>query len=66
MKIASYKCDSCGSLINDPHEVKMREFTFTRANDGGCYRFIKIVQPKKIHLCDVCFHGLNKIANDSA
>lgn len=65
MKIASYKCDSCGMLIENAHEVKMREFTFTRVNRGGWFQWIKIEEPKKVHLCDTCFHGLNKIADST-
>lgn len=61
MKIASYICDACGAAINNPHSVKMREFSF------GAVRYahgLKMIYKKKVHLCDDCFHGLKAIAQD--
>lgn len=62
MKVASYKCDSCGSAINNPYDIKMKEFTYTRAIHGNCFRWIPFVSSEKIHLCSTCFDNLRNIA----
>ena len=66
MTLKVYECDACKKTIQDPYEVKMKEFYV------GCsfeYRDVfpsKDKRKVKIHLCDDCFKGLNKIAKDKA
>ena len=58
----AYICDSCNEVVENPHDVKMKEFYI------GCSFELSGVYPTpskrqvKIHLCDKCFFGLNKIA----
>lgn len=66
MILKVYECDSCKKIIQNPYEVNMKEFYV------GCSFEIWGVFPSndkrkvKIHLCDDCFNGLNKIAKDKA
>lgn len=60
-----YQCDSCRDIISDPHRVKMREFDLESVFDNGSYFHISCKRRGKIHLCDKCFKGLNKIALDA-
>ena len=66
MTLKVYECDSCKKIIQDPYEVKMKEFYV------GCSFETWGVLPSndkrkvKIHLCDDCFKSLNKIAKDKA
>lgn len=58
-----YQCDSCKKIIDDPFTVKMKEFYL--GVDTDCLSGIAIpVESRrrvKIHLCDECFKGLNRI-----
>ena len=60
-----YKCDSCGRIIDSPYEERMKEFYIS----GSCdYIFIIPHNDKlrvKIHLCNDCFRGLHKIAENA-
>ena len=58
-----YKCDSCGRIIESPHEERMKEF-YIEATCEGFFVFPHNDKRKvKIHLCDDCFGGLQKIAD---
>ena len=59
-----YKCDSCGKTIKNPHEERMKEFYISATCEGI---FVIPYNDKckvKIHLCDSCFRGLHKIAEN--
>ena len=64
MTLKVYECDACKKTIKDPYEVKMKEFY------AGCSFENYGIFPSndkrkvKIHLCDDCFKGLNKITVD--
>jgi len=48
----AYVCDSCGKVITNPYNVRMREY-------------VSIVDGKrkvKVHLCADCFKSLGEIA----
>lgn len=62
MRVGTYRCDSCGLAINDPHSIRMREFSYTGVHTGNCFRKVPFVYAEKIHLCDTCFHSLRDIA----
>lgn len=52
MKIVKiiYKCNGCGIETKKPYESRFREFTKGRG-----------MKKKKIHLCPVCYHSLDKM-----
>ena len=54
----AYICDSCGKTIYNPHREKMREFYVE-------YYRIDMSRKTKIHLCNECYRGLNKIAENA-
>ncbi len=54
----AYICDSCGRTIDNPYTEKMKEFYVEY------YRF-ELKRKRKIHLCNKCYHGLNKIAENA-
>lgn len=57
----TYKCDSCGRVIENPFEEKMKEFYYgVEADVFGVFP-IPWKEKKKIHLCEKCFEGLAKI-----
>ena len=58
----SYVCDSCGVVIKDPYDVKMKEFHYTSEYEHGMSFPIKTKTTRKIHLCDKCFGALKDIA----
>ena len=57
-----YKCDSCGKIIENSYEEKMKEFYISTTID-----FFYISHPDtithevEIHLCKDCFYNLHKI-----
>ena len=56
-----YVCDSCGEMMKNPHDVKMKEFYIGCSFDlDGVYPFFDS-RKVKIHLCDDCYHGLKEI-----
>lgn len=58
----TYQCDSCKRVIENPYELKMKEFLFVcEYTEYGVFPQ-KSKQKTKIHLCDECFNGLSKIA----
>lgn len=63
MKKVVYECDSCGVQVKDPHTLHMKEFILVDRLDRtiGWYRAPGKVR-RKIHLCDLCFNNLHKIA----
>ena len=60
-----YKCDSCGRTIDSPYEERMKEFYIS----GSCDSIFIIPHNDKrrvkIHLCNDCFRGLHKIAENA-
>lgn len=59
----TYKCDACGCMIDDPHDVKMKEFYVgCESTISGHPLPIDVTRKTKIHICDECFKGLNLIA----
>ena len=54
----SYVCDSCNKVINDPHEMNMREFWYSGTHEGWTLIKKEEKTKKKIHLCDACFYNL--------
>ena len=57
----TYKCESCGRVIENPFEEKMKEFYYgVEADVFGVFP-IPWKEKKKIHLCEKCFEGLAKI-----
>ena len=66
MTLKVYECDACKKTIKDPYEVKMKEF-YVGCSFETCGVFPSNDKREvKIHLCDDCFKGLNKIAKDKA
>lgn len=53
-----YKCDSCGRMIDDPYEERVREFYI-----GLDYHSISdpSVREFNMHLCKRCYRGLSEI-----
>ena len=58
----TYKCDSCGEIIADPHNAKMKEFYLGWVAEIGDIHSHPFTKRVKIHLCDKCFHGLRTLA----
>ena len=58
-----YRCDACGCMVEDPHDVEMKEFTFTEEIDEYGLWVLPIRRKVKIHLCSGCFKGLSQIAD---
>ena len=64
MKMKTYQCDSCKRVIENPYKTEMKEFLYV------CDYTVYGVFPKKskrkvkIHLCDKCFKGLSKLAEN--
>ena len=59
-----YQCDSCYKIIENPYIVKMKEF-YVGIDTEYFTRIKTLVKSKrkiKIQLCDVCYKGLNLIA----
>lgn len=56
-----YQCDSCGKVIKDPYTVKMKEFYVGVCFDECGSHPYNTKKRVKIHLCENCFNGLNKI-----
>ena len=60
----TYVCDSCKKIIDDPFEIKMKEFFYVADYDFGTAFPSPFKQTAKIHLCDECFNGLRLIAKE--
>lgn len=58
----TYACDSCKTMIDNPHKVKMKEFYYAVEYDWGLRFPVEAKTKQKIHLCDKCFLGLRTIA----
>lgn len=58
----TYVCDSCKTIINNPYEIKMKEFYYGTEFDFGFAFPIERKIRGKIHLCDKCFSNLKYIA----
>ena len=58
----TYVCDSCQKTISDPYEANMKEFCYTPEYNGGVFYPVPCKHGIRIHLCEECFRGLNKIA----
>lgn len=58
-----YICDSCGKVIDDPYDVRMREFFIDAEYDLSQWWYRPVKHKCRIHLCDGCFKGLNKLAD---
>lgn len=61
-----YECDACKKIIQDPYEVKMKEFYVGCSFETCSVLPSNYIRKVKIHLCDDCFNGLNKIVKDKA
>lgn len=60
-----YKCDSCGKIIENPYEEKMKEFYVGITSDFyPIYHSSTVTHKVKVHLCKDCFYGLHKIAKN--
>lgn len=59
----AYICDACGTVIEDPHSQKMREFKVNASYEYGTVVGNPSVEHKEIHLCDSCFHALYLISD---
>ena len=63
MKI--YACDACGVKIENPYDVRMKEFnTTTFFTDKSVLRQDS-KKKRKIHLCGTCFRNLNKTSENT-
>ena len=62
METVMFTCDACGLEINQPHEVKMKEFDCRFIQEGKVFHWANIFDTRRVHLCDACFHGLSLIA----
>ena len=58
----TYVCDSCKRIIDDPYELRMKEFSYVATYDCGMCLPDKMKCRKKIHLCGKCFESLKYIA----
>ena len=63
MKKVCYYCDACHNEITNPHDVKMKEFTY-KSLKGQIYRLVPGIVKRKIHLCETCFYSLNKLFSE--
>lgn len=59
-----YKCDGCEVMIENPHNVKMKEFYVGTEYDSGMAFPINSTRKVKIHLCEECFKGLKQIGKN--
>ena len=59
-----YQCDSCKQTIENPYDVKMKEFYYSAGYVLGAIIPEESKRKVKIHLCDKCFQGLCTIANN--
>lgn len=53
-----YVCDSCQKIINNPYEVRMKEFFISTEYDYGMVFPVPTKTKRRIHLCDDCFNAL--------
>lgn len=53
-----YKCDSCGVEIENPYDVRMKEFTLCACIDEHGIFPSPWKKKTKVHLCNDCFVGL--------
>lgn len=61
-----YQCDSCGRIIENLHEERMKEFYISASCCDGIFAIPHNDKRRvKIHLCDDCFRGLHKIAENA-
>ena len=58
----AYVCDACGSVLEDPYSVNMKEFYVGCDFDLFVGGPIGATRRVKMHLCEDCFHGLKLIA----
>lgn len=57
-----YKCDACGTIMDDPYKVDMTRFHIVTAIDE-CGVFPENSKMKvKVDLCDKCYKALSTIA----
>ena len=61
-----YECDCCKKVIQNPYELKMKEFYVGCSFEPWGVFPSNDKRKVKINLCDDCFKGLNKIAKDKA
>lgn len=60
--VQTYKCDSCGKIISQPYEEKMKEF-YVGCEFDECGIFPIFSKRKvEIQLCEDCYKGLHLIA----
>lgn len=57
-----YKCDSCEAIIENPHEVRMKEFYVGCCIEYDCVFPTNSTKKVKVHLCDGCYRSLKDIA----
>ena len=57
-----YKCDACEATIENPYDVRMKEFYIGMDFDYGMAFPCGAVRRTKVHLCDDCFKSLKDIA----
>ena len=58
-----YICDSCRTVIDNPFEVRMKEFYIGRDFElEGVFLFPSTCK-RRIHLCDECYKNLRYIGN---
>lgn len=57
-----YQCDSCKKVIDNPYDVRMKEFYVAADYDNGVYFPVDSIRKVKIHMCDECYMRLHLIA----
>ena len=57
----TYKCDACGTVIDNPFVYRMKEFVVeTEIYEYGVFPSFQ-KRKRKVHLCGGCFNGLSFI-----
>ena len=59
-----YQCDSCKQVTDEPRTLDMKEFVWKCSYTEHGVMPEKGKQKIKIHLCERCFKGLSKIAEE--
>lgn len=59
-----YQCDACGKVMKNPYEARMKEFYVGCSFEYGHVFPSNNKRIKRIHLCEECYDGLQKLAED--
>ena len=62
----TYVCDSCGDVIHDPYQAKMKEFYYTPDYSHGYFVPSEMRSKRKIHLCGRCFKALKYLFEEGS